>query len=165
MRLVAFDRSEADDMPQRALASSRAEFSATDRERCLTALAEYAREWRKVGGPLVLAGGLAVAAHARNSIVAPALCLGCNALTRLLGSASAIVFATEEAANLYSKAGCFPLLSGQSPLGFLVDSFHRTRVLVMGADPYRVAAELEETVIELSRLLQDGVTQSEVACA
>ena len=165
IRFVFFHRRDADDVPERLLVNSRCQPSAIDHERCMAALAEYAREWRLVGGPLGQAGGLAVATHARYSIVAPALCLAGFALGRLLGAARGIVFAAEKGANLYARAGCSPLLSGQLPLGFLVDSFHRGRFLVMRYDPFGLAPELEETVIELHGLLEARMTQPELACA
>jgi hypothetical protein len=165
VRFVFFHRRDADDVPERLLVNSRCKFSATDRVRCLAALAEYAREWRRVGGPLGQAGGLAVAAHARTSVVAPALCLAGIALGRLLGAARGIVFADEKSANLYARAGCSPLLSGQLPLGFLVDSFHRDRVLVMRIDPLGLVTELEETVIELRGLLEAAMTRPRTGCS
>lgn len=160
IRLVVFQRRDADDVPERLLVNSRCQLSAIDRERCMAALVEYAREWRLVGGPLVQVGGLAVATHARYSGVATALCLAGIALIRLLGAARGIAFAAEKTggANLYARGGCVPLLSGQLPLGFLVDSFHRDRILLMRIDPFGLAPELEETVIELRGLLQDGMT-------
>ena len=75
IRLVFFHRTDAHGVPERLLVNSRCQLSAIDRERCVTALAEYVREWRIVSGPLVQIGALAVATHDRYSGVATALCL------------------------------------------------------------------------------------------
>lgn len=83
IRLAVFDPDEAHSMPTPALANSRCQFSKSDEARCLAALTEYTRQWSKVGGALVQAGGLAVARRARTSIVAPALRL--TSLGRGLG--------------------------------------------------------------------------------
>lgn len=149
IRLVMFGPEEAEAIPALALANSRCEFSMADRNRCLAAIREQVRVWRGVGGDLFIqVGGLAVLPDRRNSAVAPALCLGSNAFCRSIGCAAGILFASEKSGNvtLYAKAGCLPLNDDAGPLGYLDDSFHRDRMLVMGFDPDRIEPELVEAV-------------------
>ena len=161
IRLVMFGLEQTETIPALALANSRCEFSMADRSRCLAAIREQVRVWRSNGGPLFIqVGGLAVLPDRRNSAVAPALCLGSNAFVRSIGCASGILFASEKSGSvtLYAKAGCLPLHDDAGPLGYLDDTFHRDRMLVMGFNPYRVEPELVEAVEALqAHLLRGGV--------
>ena len=165
IRFLLYRPDEADEVPIRVTANSRCAFSEQDRERCTEAIAQYVSAWRKLGGPLVQAGGLAVARQARHSVVGPALCLAGNAFIRSMGGSGGIVFAAEKTrgAQMYAKAGCVPLRIGNTPLGLLEDSFHQDRVLVMSIEPRAVAAELEATVCQLGRLLPNDLSRLETS--
>ncbi len=162
IRLVMFGPEQTEDIPALALANSRCEFSTADRNRCLAAISEQVRVWRSTGGPIFIqVGGLAVLPDRRNSAVAPALCLGSIALGRSIGCATGILFASEKSGNvsLFAKAGCLPLQDGAEPLGYLDDSFHRDRMLVMAFDPERITPELVEAVEALQAHLLDEVAE------
>ncbi len=160
IRFVSFDPVWTGDLPTRVLVNSRCEFSAEDQGRCLSALAEYARQWRSAGGPFVQVGGLAVARSARRSAVGPALCLAGNAFLRLVESAAGVAFAADKTggAKLYARAGCFPLAGLDGPLGLLDDAYHRDRILVMGIAPYANVPELEAEILELCTALARQAT-------
>jgi predicted GNAT family N-acyltransferase len=156
IRFVVFAPSVGEDLPTRALANSRCQFDEADQDRCLAALAEYARAWRVAGGAFVQPGGLAVACGARRSGIGTALCLAGVSFMRLVGSVAGVVFAADKTngAALYAKTGCFPLDTAGRALGLLPDSYHRDRILLMGIAPWTIAPEWEPVIIGLKERLK-----------
>jgi hypothetical protein len=163
IRLIVYAEAQRAAMPRAVLANSQCQFSKQDQATCLAVLEDYGQKWGKLGGPLVQAGGLAVASDMRRSIVGPALCLAGNAFIRGIGGVTGVVFAAEKTGgvSLYAKAGCTPLQCGDSALGYFDDPFHRDRILVMGISPWSIEADLDAAVVALGGKLDRGAPRLE----
>lgn len=167
IRFIVFDKPAASEVPAQVIANSGCVFSDSDRALCMAALREYFASEAFRQGPLIQFGGLVVARDVRKSVVAPVLCLACNAFARLVGSLGGVSFAAEKSSGmrLYQRAGGFPLGLGPTPLHPLDDIFHRDRVTVLGSSPCRIAPDLEEVVLALEELLSPTVYDHRAARA
>lgn len=107
--------------------------------------------WLRRSGPFLQIGGLAVAASARGSALAPMLFLAANAFMRAKASRFGVIFGSERTAEgwLYEAAGCAPMALGPGLLPPLPDLIHGGRALVMRCEPYAVRPDLAPQVVEL----------------
>jgi predicted GNAT family N-acyltransferase len=157
IRFIVFERARLPEIVDSVLQNSGCRFSPEDHARCRMALSEYWAAWLRRSGPFLQIGGLAVAASARGSALAPTLGLAANAFMRTRESRFGVVFEAERTAGgpLYEDAGFAPMALGPGLLPPLTDLFHGDRALVMKCEPYGVRADLAREVEQLCAYFQE----------
>jgi hypothetical protein len=151
IRFIVFERTRMAEVVDSVLQNSGCRFSPDDDARCRMALCEYWAAWLRQSGPFLQIGGLAIAASACRSALAPILCLSANAFMRARGSRFGVVFGSERTAGgaMYEDAGCAPMVLGPGLLAPLTDLFQRNRAMVMRCNPYGVRADIAPEVEQL----------------